>query len=551
MLFFVACFSGILVKLFYWQVLDRRNLISLANSQYLTSLKTPAPRGTILSKDRFPLVQNQSSFLLYANPQEIKTPETELKEKLKIVLADEQLNEISIFDKKLLWLPLVKNLSEETKNKIEELKIPGLGFEEKEERFYPEASMSAHLLGFVGKDEKGNPKGYFGLEGYYDKEIQGKEGKRFFEQDTLGRPIPLTEEIVENPIPGRNLLSSLDRPLQFLVEKRLQEGIKKYGASSGLVLIVNPQDGSVLSMASFPNFDPATYYSFDPSLYNNPIISSSFEPGSIFKVIVMAAAIDSGRVKMTETCSACEGPRTISDYSIKTWNEKYYPNSSMTDIIVHSDNVGMVYVGQKLGVEKLYEYLKSFGFDEKTNIDLQGEINPVLRAKADWREIDLATVSFGQGIAVTPIQMLMAVSAIANKGELYQPRVVEKIFEERKEILIKPIKKRRVISAETAQVISEMMVQSVEKGEAKWTRTKGYKIAGKTGTAQIPIKGHYDPEKTIASFVGFAPADNAQFAMMVALKEPKTSPWGSETAAPLWFEIADDIFRLWRIPIDS
>lgn len=519
----------------------------MANSQYLTSREIPAPRGMILSSDFFPLVQNKSAFLLYANPQEIKISEEELREKLKTAVAGSEINIKGVFDKKLLWWPLLKNLDEETKKKVEELKIDGLGFEEKEKRYYPEASMSAHLLGFVGEDEKGGEKGYFGLEGYYNKEIEGKPGIRFFEQDALGRPIPLADESIEAPIPGRNLLLGLDRTLQFLVEKRLKEGIIKYGAVSGLALVMNPTNGEILAMAAFPNFDPEDYFSYNSDLFRNPLISSSFEPGSIFKVIVMSSAIDSGALNVKDSCSLCNGPLNISDYTIKTWNDKYYPNSSVTDVIVHSDNVGMVWVGQKLGEDKLYEYLKLFGFGEKTGIDLQGEIVPVLREKNDWREIDLATASFGQGIAVTPIQMLTAVSAIANKGELYQPKVVVKILEESQEIAIKPVRKRRIISSLTANAITEMMVQAVEKGEAKWAKPKGYKIAGKTGTAQIPIAGHYDPEKTIASFVGFAPADNARFSMLVALKEPKTSPWGSETAAPLWFEISKDIFRLWDI----
>jgi cell division protein FtsI/penicillin-binding protein 2 len=207
----------------------------------------------------------------------------------------------------------------------------------------------------------------------------------------------------------------------------------------------------------------------------------------------------------------------------------------------------MVYVGEKLGLSRFYDYLKRFGLGEKTGIDLQGEVVPPLRERKNWYEVDLATATFGQGIAVTPIQMLSAVSAIANGGKLYQPQVVSKIFEEGRTIMIEPIKRGNPISPATAKAVTGMMVEAVEKGEAKWARPKGYQIAGKTGTAQIPIAGHYDPEKTIASFVGFAPVDKPRFVMLVSLSEPKTSPWGSETAAPLWFEIAKEIFRLWGI----
>ncbi len=545
-LFFFLAFLVVSGKLFYWQILQKQNLSALAARQYDTEQEVPAPRGKILSQDNFPLVLNQKVFLLYLNPQEVKLSPTALRNQLKPFLKEGE--EIKDYPKTGVWFPLLKDLDEETKKEIEKLEIAGLGFEESEKRFYPEASMAAQLLGFVGEDDKGQPKGYFGLEGYYDSELRGKAGRRFFEKDALGRPLPLTEEWEERSIAGRNLFLNLDRPLQFMVEEYLKKGIAKYGASSGWVAIMNPQNGAVLAMAAYPSYDPSLYSRFEPDLYRNPLISSAFEPGSIFKVITMAAAIDARAIKPEETCSRCAGPRQIGEYLIKTWNEKYYPNSSMTEIIVHSDNVGMVYVGEKLGLNRFYDYLKRFGLGEKTKIDLQGEVVPPLREKKDWFELDLAAATFGQGIALTPIQMLSAVSAIANGGKLYQPQVVKKIFEESRSMTIEPVKKGNPISPNTAKIVTQMMVQAVENGEAKWAKPKGYQIAGKTGTAQIPIAGHYDPEKTLASFIGFAPADNPRFAMIVSLKEPKTSPWGSETAAPLWFEIAKEIFRLWGIP---
>jgi len=550
-LIFLLGFGAILGKLFNWQILNHRALSALAGYQYKTSIEVPSPRGRIYSSDNFPLVLNQKSFLFFVDPQELNISAEQLREEIGPAIGREDWDLEAISNKKIRFLPLSKNLSEEEKGKIEDLKIKGLGFLETEKRFYPEASMSAHLLGFVGEGENGGAKGYFGLEGYYDQEIAGQPGLRYFEKDALGRPIPLAEELIEKPIPGRDLFLNIDRKLQFLVENHLKSGLEKYSASSGLVLIMNPQNGAVLAMASFPNYNPALYYEYNSELYRDPVISSSFEPGSIFKVLVMAAALDSGAVKKDDVCLTCSGPRKISDYLIKTWNEKYFPNSTMTDIIIHSDNVGMVYVGEKLGVKKFYDYLDKFGFGKKTDIDLQGEISPALRSLDDWREIDLATASFGQGIAITPIQFLTAICVIANQGELYQPLVVRKLLDNLGSIEIKPIKKRRVISPSTAQQVTQMMVQAVEKGEAKWARPKNYQIAGKTGTAQIPIAGHYDPEKTIASFVGFAPPDKPAFAMLVSLKEPKSSPWGSETAAPLWFDIAKDIFRLWHIQPSS
>lgn len=540
-------FLTIIGKLFFWQVIDSERLKTLANLQYQISREIPADRGKIYSSDNFPLVLNNKNYLVYVNPQILKIPLADLAKALKPFLKDSEINPDKSLDKKVQWMPLMKNLTEEEKKQIEELKIEGLGFEESKIRFYPESSMSAQLLGFVGENAESGRKGYFGLEGYYENELKGKNGLRSFNQDALGRPIPFLENIEEKSIPGRDLYLNIDRSIQYSAEKHLKEGLAKYGASSGSIIIMNPKNGAIVAMACLPSFDPRKYSKEDPELYKNPLISSVFEPGSIFKVIVMASAIDVGAIKTTDKCPLCSGPRSISNYLIKTWNEKYYPNSTIEDIIVHSDNVGMVYVAEKLGTEKFYESLKKFGFGEFTKVDLQGEINAGLKDKKNWQEIDLATASFGQGIAVTPIQILTAISAIASKGEVYQPQVVGKIFDSKQIIPIKPIKKANPISRTTAEVMTEMLVQAVEKGEAKWAKPKGYKIAGKTGTAQIPIKGHYDPEKTIASFVGFAPANDPKFSMLVILNEPKTSSWGSETAAPLWFEIAADIFRIWKI----
>jgi len=546
--FFLFFFLLIMAKLFFWQVVKSKELTNLSVQQYSAFIDLPVERGKIFTADNFPLVLNQPNFLLYANPQQVKISFSEIIDKLKEFSDGKELKISSLANKNMLWVPLLKNLNEETKEKIEKMAIAGLGFEEYPKRFYPEASLSAQLLGFVGSDEQGQEMGYFGLEGYFDNELKGKTGKRNFEQDALGRPMPVSWQIEEKTIAGRNLFLNLDRPLQFLAENHLKKGLEKYGASAGSVTIMDPQDGAILAMASFPSYDQANYSIFDPELFRNPVISSSFEPGSIFKTIVMAIGLDTKVVRPNDLCPSCNGPKKISDYTIKTWNDKYYPNSSITDIIVHSDNVGMIYVGEKINSSRFYDYLKKFGFGDKTGIDLQGEASPQLRNKNDWREIDLATASFGQGIAVTPIQMITAVSAIANGGILFQPQVVRKIFDDSRSITIDPVKKGNPISAETAEQITAMMVEAVEKGEAKWAKPKGYLIAGKTGTAQIPIAGHYDPQKTVASFIGFAPADKPRFVMLVSLNEPKSSPWGSETAAPLWFEIAKDIFRLWHIP---
>ena len=367
------------------------------------------------------------------------------------------------------------------------------------------------------------------------------------EKDATGKPIPAG---VLDGFPaqdGRNLKLHLNRSIQLMVETKLAHALDKYGAISGEVAIMDPHTGGIIALASLPKYDPAQYTQFDPALYKNPLIANTYEPGSTFKVLVMAAALNEGLVSADTRCDDCSQPLTIGKYTIRTWNDEYRPNLSMTDVIVHSDNIGMVFVGQQLGKDNLVKYLDSFGIGQPTDIDLQEETSPKLALKQKWGDIDLATASFGQGIAVTGIQMLTAVSAIANQGQLMKPHIVDQVVGD-KAITIAPKIIRRVISSKTAQQITDMMVAAVDQGEAQWTKLKGYKIAGKTGTAQIPVAGHYDEEKTVASFVGFAPADNPKFVMLVKLREPQSSPWAAETAAPLWFSIAKDLLLYYNIP---
>lgn len=457
-----------------------------------------------------------------------------------------RLNEV-LSKKEIVWVSLKQKISTETKKNIEASKIEGIGFEPQEDRMYPEASEAAHLLGFVGKDEEGNDVGYFGLEGYYNLSLSGKPGFESQEKDARGTPILLGEGSEVSAIKGVDILTHIDKTVQRTLDKKLLEGIEKYGALGGTAIIMNPETGGIMGMSSYPSYDPKTYYKFGNEFFKNPAVSDSFEPGSVFKVLVMAAALDAKVVEPDTKCDICSGPLKVDKYTIETWNQKYRPDSSMADVIVNSDNVGMAFVGQKLGADKLYEYLKKFGIGELTGVDLQGESSPALRQKNTWNIVDLATASFGQGVALTPIQLIKAVSAIANGGRVVTPQVVDKLLGEGWEEDIKPQVGEKVLSKEAVEEIKAMMVEAARSGESKWTYLRGFKVAGKTGTAQIPISGHYDAEKTIASFIGFAPADKPKFLMLVTLREPQSSPWASETAAPLWYSIARDLFPYFGI----
>jgi len=546
--FFLVAWIVLVYRLFYWQVGSFNKLFSSAKLQHQAQKEIDSLRGKIFTSDNFPLVLNKESYLVFVDPTKIKDSLKDYEKISKVISfgKDEFLKIVE--NKKIQWYPIAKEVDLKVKEQLQNENIEGIGFEPHWEREYPEASAAAHLLGFVGSDELGEEKGYFGLEGFYNRELKGTPGERSWEKDLYGRSIVIGSDLEKKPKQGRDLFLFLNRSLQFLVEKELKNGIEKYGAISGSVVVLDPQSGGVLAMASIPSFDIINFSKEDQEKFSNPIISGSFEPGSIFKPLVMATAIDLNLVNQSTICEECSGQVQIGEYTIKTWNEKYYPNSTMREIIQHSDNVGMVFVAKKIGVDNLFHYLTLFGIGQKTNVDLEGEWSPVLRPKDSWTQIDLATSGFGQGVAVTPIQMIRAFAAIANGGKLMTPKVVEKMKEGEKEIFMKEGSPKQIIKPVTAKVMTEMLVNAVENGEAKWAKPKGYKIAGKTGTAQIPFAGHYDKEKTVASFIGFAPAENPKFAMLVTLKEPKTSPWGSETAAPLWFQIAKGIFSLWGIP---
>lgn len=558
---------AITLRLLYWQTFGK---ISGSTGQTFED-QIPAPRGEIYASDNFPLVANQEAFLIYGKPYEIANPkevakmlsgylisekyatdeavlsDTDKEAKEKEITAKEEEITQKLSAKNLFWVQLARKVPLSVKEKIQSLSIGGLGFEKDAKRFYPEASMAAAALGFVGSDKFGQDIGYFGLEGYWDRILRGKPGRLGTQFDPFGLPILVGKYRPLPPKKGTSLQLTIDRAMQFMAEEKLRNAVEKYGAREGMVIIADPATGHILAMATYPAYNPALWQEFDEKIYKNPAVADTYEPGSTFKLITTAAALDSGVVTPTTRCQVCTGPREIGGFEISTWNKKYYPDSTVTEIIQHSDNVGMTFVAEKLGTDRFYEYIVKFGFGKLTGIDLQEEQAGKVRDSDEWKPIDLATASFGQGIAVTPIQMIQATGTIAAGGKLISPQLVKLIKDEDKTEEVKP-KERQVISTKTAAQVTEMMVASVENGEARAFAPKGYRIAGKTGTAQIPVAGHYDPTKTIASFVGFAPANDPKFVMLVRFTEPTASPFGSETAAPTFFEIAKELFAYFGIP---
>jgi stage V sporulation protein D (sporulation-specific penicillin-binding protein) len=544
----------IVVRLFYWQIVRGNELATEANRPRQDTIRLFAKRGEILDINNHVLAGTNNLYHLYAYKPAIDTDYPELTTTLAEVISnsntatntaelqretkDNLLNRLNL---KSNWVSLKHFLTGEQKTTIEQKKISGIGFEDEFVRYYPEASLSAHILGFVGRDENGQEKGYFGLEGFFDRELRGREGLLKVDRDALGRPILLGKYLNFENIEGRSIITTIDRRIQYLAESLLSSGLEKYQATSGGIIVMESNSGKIRALASLPSYSPNNFSESPVQNFANPNVAGLYEPGSTFKVLVMAAALNEGLITPETTCDICNQPINIGQFTIKTWNEEYHSNSTMTDVIKNSDNTGMVFTSRKLGIPLMRSYLEKLGFGQKTGIELEEETTGWLKTEKEYREIDLATNAFGQGIAITPIQLITAVNAIANNGYLLKPRLVEKFIDDHQEIVPKSEDPIQIFSSKAVSDITGMMVTAVKAGEAKWAAPKNISIAGKTGTAQIPIEGHYDKENTIASFIGFFPSQKPKYTVLVTLKEPKTSPWGSETAAPLWFELAKSL----------
>lgn len=550
-------FIGIILRLFYWQIIKGTELRAAAESQYTAFSAIHGSRGKIFTSDHHLLVGNQPIFTLFAQPQvvnrSVREIATLLSEKLatagdptQLELYDDFVKKLSDPDRK--WVALKARLTEDQKTAIEQLKLKGIGFDTYEARFYPEASLAANITGFVGKEESGKETGYFGIEGKFNLELSSKQTVIKTEKDAKGIPLlhELTDQVKEQD--GRDITLTIRRDIQYMLEQKLKEGVEKYGAKSGEAVVMNPTTGAILGIANYPSYDQQKYYDFPAELYKNPLAADAYEPGSTFKVLTVASGLEEGVITPDTQCTKCASAREISGFTIKTWNDQYTPNITIRDALAKSDNTAMIFIAEKVGAEKFQEYLKKFKIGEASGTELQEDADTPLKTK--WRPIDLATGSFGQGIATTGLQMVRAVGAIANQGKMVKPRLIESVMVDGKEVLVEPEIVSQPISAQTAQTVTDMMVYAAQTGESKWTTSRRYSVAGKTGTAQIPIAGHYDKEKTIASYIGFAPAYNPQFVMLVKLKEPSSSIWGSETAAPLWYSIAQELFTRLNIPPD-
>ncbi|GIK83812.1 MAG: penicillin-binding protein [Patescibacteria group bacterium] len=570
--FLYLLFAAVTARLFYWQILKNDDLSQKAEDQYTRSVTLTGNRGSIYTSDGYTLVSNEQVYTLFAQPHILTEPpesvtnkllplllnelddyvdasQSAIKEELAKTYKDQILQKLT---KDARWVSIKANISEHTKQVIEELKIDGLGFDTHLRRYYPEASMAAHVTGFVGKDQQGQDIGYFGVEGALENELKARTAKNTILTDAFGLQLSGKNSTTEQLIDGRSITVTIRRDVQNLVESELQKAVELYGAKSGEVIVMEPSTGKILALAAYPNYAPREFYKFDPTTHKNPTLSDLYEPGSTLKTLTVSAGIEEGVITPETHCDICSGPRVYGKYTIRTWNNEYTPNITMEEGLAKSDNTAMIFIAEKLGIDKFQEYLRKFKIGDAIKIDLQEDRNTPF--PSDWGDVKLATTSFGQGIVANSMQVLRAVNAIANEGEMMRPMIVESVKNTTtgEEILHEPVSEGRIISKETASTVTKMLVNAAQHGEAQWIASQQYPVAGKTGTSQVVTEKGYDDEKTIASFVGYAPPENPKFIMITKLVEPTLSPWAAETAAPLWHKIARKLYLLFNIaPIQS
>jgi cell division protein FtsI (penicillin-binding protein 3) len=435
-------------------------------------------------------------------------------------------------------------LSPDTATRIKNMKLPGIGFAKESKRFYPNLQTAAHVIGFTGRD----PNGLEGIELKYDATILGNTGYMVTERDALGRNIAIRNTVIKDSSPGKNIVLTLDKTIQFIAEKELAKAVSESRANGGMALVMESDTGKVLAMANYPTFNPNAYSRYSLTQLRNRVVVDSFEPGSTFKVFTIASALDSDVIKATDVYNCENGTFRIADRVI----HDDHPQSRLTvsEIIKYSSNIGAAKIGLKMGEKRLSSYLRNFGIGGRTGIDLPGEVSGNL--KRHWYGVDLANISFGQGVSVSAIQLVSAVSAIANGGNLMRPYLVERILDDNgKEIQkFEPQLVRKVISAETSQKVTKMMeTVTGEGGTGTKAAIDGFRVAGKTGTAEKvdSVTRTYSRTRRIGSFVGFVPADNPKLTIAVIIDEPQGIKYGGVVAAPAFRVIGQNTLAYLKI----
>ena len=544
----LAGFGVILFRLVSLQVLQAAELTARADRQHQKSVTLEGARGTVTDRHGKVLAMNVEVPSIFGVPTSLDSPANAAKSLSPVLhIRREEIEKKLRQDKHFVWL--ARKVEPDQGRRLEQLSIDGIGMVMEGRRFYPKGPLLAHVLGFVGMDGMGLE----GLERRYESQLHGEKRLTILQRDALGRtvfPKDLREQV---PATGQALTLTIDEVIQYIAEKELEEAVDHARAKSGTIIVMEPRTGAILAMAVSPRFDPNAVASLTADRWRNRALTDTYEPGSTMKVVVAAAALEE-RVMMPGSMLFGENGRmtiantTIHDHEKLGW-------MTFAQMIQKSSNIGAAKTGMLVGDQRLYRYLQAFGFGQRTDIDLPGEVSGLLKSPREWGRRSLASISMGQEVGVTPLQMITAVSAIANDGVLMKPYVVAEVRDQKgqrmKEIL--PQVKRRVVSPATAHTLTTIMEGVVSSGTGTKAAIPGFRVAGKTGTAQKvdPRTGTYSSALSIGSFVGFVPADAPRLTIIVVIDEPQGEAWGGVVAAPVFRRVGEQVLTYLGVPRDD
>lgn len=542
-------FIVIIARVFYIQVIDYKKLNKYAGNLWSRNLPIKADRGLIYDRNGVILADNVTTTSLVLIPNQIKDKEGTTQKLAEIlgVSYEDMYKHVSKKTSIERVHPEGRQLSYETADKIKGLKLDGVYLVKESKRSYPYDTYLAHTLGFVGVDNQG----LSGIELTYDKYLTGEDGAIKYYSDAKGNKLKLNE-VYEQPQDGMNITLTINNEIQSSLERELDNAVTKYDPDRAIGIVMDPNNGEILAMSARPNFSPSNYqdYSLEEINRNLPIWAT-YEPGSTFKIITLAAALEEGKVDLDKDTYNDSGSIKVENATLHCWKHGGHGHETFLQVVENSCNPGFVVLGQRLGKNKLFEYIDKFGFGKKTGIDLNGEGTGIIFDLNKVGPVELATTAFGQGVSVTPIQQITAVSAAINGGKLYKPYIVKSINEPETNTVIQENKKtlvRQVISEKTSAEVRRALESVVANGSGRTAYIDGYRVGGKTGTAQKVENGHYLDNNYILSFIGFLPADDPQVIVYVAVDNPKgTVQYGGTTVGPIAKAVLKDSIKALNI----
>ena len=544
LVFFVfAGASIIMIRFYILQVVAFQKYGAIAENQHMLSEEISADRGEIYLKDTsnpYPLAVNRQLSLVYIAPKEFQLESSVVHDLADILQVDRGVIEDKLTRKESMFEIIKRKLSDEEVRRVQDLHAKGVHLLPETYRYYPGGELASQVVGFMGFD-KDIMVGRYGMESYFESELRGSAGTVVQEKDAGGRWIPLADRDIKEAKNGDSLVLTMSREVQYEVEKRLKDAVDEFQADSGTVVVMDPHTGRILSMASYPQFNPNEYSKVeDISLFMNPAVSMPYEAGSVIKPITEAIGLEDGKI-LPDSTFVDTGSVTEGGFTIQNSEEKVYGLQTMTNALEQSINTGMIHIERLVGNKKFADYFKRFGFGEKTGIDLPAELGGNIKNLSDLRNnVQFYTASFGQGVTVTPLQIVNAYAVLANGGKLMKPQIVEKIIHaDGSEEEVLPQEIRRVVSEDTAQKMGVMLRSVVVNGHGKKADVPGYLVGGKTGTAQVAKTGSigYEEGKNIGSFVGYAPINDPKFVVLVKMVNPKGVQWAESSAAPTFQKV--------------